>query len=69
MNLELSYTQDFLPDDSNHDLDTSKCEHWKEGYLDSHFLLLALEVEDKVILKVIKTLAPKELFIGFPYQA
>ena len=66
MNLEVSYTQDLLPDDSNHDLDTPKCGVWNGWSLGSHYLFLSLEVEDKVSLKVIKTLAPMGVFIGSP---
>ena len=57
MNLEVSYTQDLPPDDSNHNLDTPKCGIWKWWSLDSQCLSLSLEVEDKVSLKVIETLA------------
>ena len=67
MNLEVSYTQDLLPDDLNHDLGTPKYGLWKRESLDSHYLFLSLEVEDKVSLKIMETLAPIGLFIWFPY--
>ena len=67
MNLEVSYTQYLLPNDTNHNLGTLKSWLWKGGSLSSHYLSLSLEVEDKVSLKVIETLATKGVFIRFPY--
>ena len=58
MNLEVSYTQDLSLDDSNHDLGTPKYGLWQGGSLSSHYLSLSLDVEEKVFLKVIETLAP-----------
>ena len=63
MNLEVLYTQDLSLNDSNHDLDTSKCRLWKISSLGSHYLFLSLEVEDKVSLKVMESLAPIGVFI------
>ena len=67
MNLEVSYTQDLLPDNSNHNLDTPKCGLWKIFSLGSHYFFLSLDVEDKVSLKVMETLALMGVFIGFSY--
>ena len=69
MNMEVSYTQDLLPNDPNHNLDTLKCGLWKRWSLGFHYLSLSLEVEDKVSLKVMETLALMGVFIGFSYLA
>ena len=65
MNLEVSYTQDLPLNDSNHNLDTPKCGLWKGLYLGSHYVSFYLEVEDKVPLKFVETLAFMEVFIEF----
>ena len=67
MNMEILYTQDLLPNDLYHDLDTPKSGLWNGGSLSSYYLFFSLEVEDKVSLKVMETLASKEVFIKFPY--
>ena len=66
MNLEILYTQDLLPNDLNHDLDTPKCGLWNGVSLGSYYFFFSLEVEDKFSLKVMETLASKEVFIKFP---
>ena len=54
-----------MSDDSNHNLSIPKCSLWKEGSYDSLFLSLSLEVEDDSP-KVMETITPKGVFIGFP---